>query len=323
MKKVHTSEQKNTSTTKIPEEFTTPDESKVEIIKGSGVYIERSTKAYIEATSYTNGKFDWKKLVRLTLLAIYGSEISKYSALGKRANGRPPINYQLFHTTFEWARRLSSNDGVLLTKSDYIGVINRVASNKRQHVRQSEQSIKKVKLSEERLLKTNTFQQHQFQSGRSGPQSQQENQPYFQDQFDSKPQKRHQSQPSSDSQLRIRPLSQLQYNPTSENENQFKPRSQSQHDSINPQNLHHMKSKSYPQVQTQFHPKPQLQLGVQSKYQEQIDNHSIPSTSPKYLHYSHNSNLHSQNFQNLRSTSATDEYDSYHFMAHPFLCHQK
>ncbi|XP_043478778.1 uncharacterized protein LOC122509082 [Leptopilina heterotoma] len=123
---------------------------------------------------YTDGEYDWKKLVRLTLLEIYGAEITKYSATGKSVNSRPPINYRLFQALFEWAKSLL-NDGVNLTKADYINLINKVASNKRKYEKKQEQSIKKVKLSEERFIKANTFQ-HQHQSDEKSPQQRQQHQ---------------------------------------------------------------------------------------------------------------------------------------------------
>lgn len=45
----------------------------------------------------TNRKDQWKVLVRETLIHVYGSKISLFSAKGSKVNSRPPINGHLFN----------------------------------------------------------------------------------------------------------------------------------------------------------------------------------------------------------------------------------
>lgn len=71
----------------------------MEILPNSGFYLPRQKIAYIEYNATNeNNKCDWKKLVRQTLIEVYGESITNYSATGKRT--RPAINAVLFKALF-------------------------------------------------------------------------------------------------------------------------------------------------------------------------------------------------------------------------------
>lgn len=72
----------------------------MEISPNSGFYLSREKIAYIELrAAMNNNKCDWKKLVRETLLEVYGESITNYSATGKRGS-RPAISAILFKALF-------------------------------------------------------------------------------------------------------------------------------------------------------------------------------------------------------------------------------
>lgn len=72
----------------------------MEISPNGGFYLSREKIAYIELKSTTeNQEYDWKKLVRETLLEVYGESITNYSATGKRG-ARPAISAILFKALF-------------------------------------------------------------------------------------------------------------------------------------------------------------------------------------------------------------------------------
>ncbi|EZA61818.1 hypothetical protein X777_09610, partial [Ooceraea biroi] len=87
----------------------------------SGFYLSREKITYIELKSITeNQECDWKKLVRETLVEVYGESITNYSAIGKRG-ARPAISAILFKALFNWATEKARKP---ITRKAYIQCIN-------------------------------------------------------------------------------------------------------------------------------------------------------------------------------------------------------
>ncbi|KAH0535048.1 hypothetical protein KQX54_012502 [Cotesia glomerata] len=72
--------------------YTEPAPLKIKISPHYEIYLPRSTYLYIERKSeIARGKYDWRILVKETLLEVYGDNIKNYSAEGVRG-GSPGIN---------------------------------------------------------------------------------------------------------------------------------------------------------------------------------------------------------------------------------------
>lgn len=64
------------------------------------IYLSKGTYAYIERKSeIIKGNYDWKTLVKETLLEIYGDELRNYSAKGTRGDF-PGINIELYRALY-------------------------------------------------------------------------------------------------------------------------------------------------------------------------------------------------------------------------------
>lgn len=59
-------------------------------------YIENKATCKAGRKKEHGESYDWQIIVRETLLQVYGSNISQYSALGSRRGEHPAINHALY-----------------------------------------------------------------------------------------------------------------------------------------------------------------------------------------------------------------------------------
>ncbi|XP_074110416.1 uncharacterized protein LOC141534758 [Cotesia typhae] len=116
-------------THEILSKYTEPAKSKMKISPNYEIYLSKGTYAYIERKSeIIKGNYDWKTLVKETLLEVYGDELRNYSAKGTRGDF-PGINIELYRALYDWA--CSINNSVVIPDNDFAEHINILTANKR------------------------------------------------------------------------------------------------------------------------------------------------------------------------------------------------
>ncbi|CAD6213038.1 GSCOCG00011082001-RA-CDS [Cotesia congregata] len=109
--------------------YTEPAPIKIKISPHYEIYLPRSTHLYIERKSeIARGKYDWRILVKETLLEVYGDTIKNYSAKGVRG-GSPGINPELYRALYDWATTVTDEECIL--DSQFAECVNQVTRNKR------------------------------------------------------------------------------------------------------------------------------------------------------------------------------------------------
>ncbi|CAG5090443.1 Protein of unknown function [Cotesia congregata] len=108
--------------------FTQPSKNNVKISPNYEVYLPQGIYLFISRHSETaRGEYNWRTLVKTTLLEIYGNDLKKYSAKGTRG-GCPPINVELYRALYDWA---SSQVEKIILEDEFVDYINDLTANKR------------------------------------------------------------------------------------------------------------------------------------------------------------------------------------------------
>ncbi|CAG5102574.1 Protein of unknown function [Cotesia congregata] len=91
----------NTKMSKMIKSFKVNGENKKEISPNSHIYFPIKLIESIEQSAVTEtGMIDWKKILKLALMEIYGNSIANYSAIGRNKNSRPPIDHDIYEGIF-------------------------------------------------------------------------------------------------------------------------------------------------------------------------------------------------------------------------------
>ncbi|CAG5075410.1 Protein of unknown function [Cotesia congregata] len=91
----------NMKMSKMIKSFKVNGENKKEISPNSHIYFPIKLIESIEQSAVTEtGMIDWKKILKLALMEIYGNSIANYSAIGRNKNSRPPIDHDIYEGIF-------------------------------------------------------------------------------------------------------------------------------------------------------------------------------------------------------------------------------
>ncbi|KAH0561072.1 hypothetical protein KQX54_012321 [Cotesia glomerata] len=103
--------------------------SKKEISPNCHIYFPIKLIESIEQSAVTEtGVIDWKKILKLALMEIYGNSIANYSAIGRNKNSRPPIDHDIYEGIFQWILLKSKEK---ISKHDDTNEITSLIANKR------------------------------------------------------------------------------------------------------------------------------------------------------------------------------------------------
>ncbi|XP_050531012.1 uncharacterized protein LOC126899828 [Daktulosphaira vitifoliae] len=115
----------------VADGHTKPRHVRVEIIKGSNVYMDKTTKHLIEALSKIckeKPDDEWRHIVRLALFEIYGNSIKNYSRTGVKSS-KPGINPTALKGIYAWAYSRMTADRTIQWKK-YVNYVNSTSDNK-------------------------------------------------------------------------------------------------------------------------------------------------------------------------------------------------
>ncbi|KAH0535028.1 hypothetical protein KQX54_012077 [Cotesia glomerata] len=119
----------NTKMSKMIKSFKVNGENKKEISPNCHIYFPIKLIESIEQSAVTEtGVIDWKKILKLALMEIYGNSIANYSAIGRNKNSRPPIDHDIYEGIFQWVLLKSKEK---ISKHDYTNKITSLIANKR------------------------------------------------------------------------------------------------------------------------------------------------------------------------------------------------
>ncbi|KAH0557573.1 hypothetical protein KQX54_008453 [Cotesia glomerata] len=128
-----------------------PVTGKLESQKHIIFFFTKSTIAFIEKrteSSKSSNLSDWKNLVKEALIEVYGNNLQNYRAKGTRVS-RLPIHPQLYQAILAWANSRSEQQ---INEADYVGHINKIASNKRKTNKSKSTSKTCSKLNDQQYL---------------------------------------------------------------------------------------------------------------------------------------------------------------------------
>ncbi|XP_043477538.1 uncharacterized protein LOC122508324 isoform X2 [Leptopilina heterotoma] len=125
----------------IPVDYFEPGPQKMEISSGCGFYLKTSVINYINLTANDRGSYDWEKIVKNTLVEVFGGNLKHFSASGKRCS-RPAIDYRLIKGLHGWVNEVSKDAVTLAVLNIYI---NKIISNKRKYIVEKKSDSTSVK----------------------------------------------------------------------------------------------------------------------------------------------------------------------------------
>ncbi|KAK0176930.1 hypothetical protein PV328_001028 [Microctonus aethiopoides] len=118
----------STSAHHILDNFKKFGENKKEIVPGCGIYFPTIVIEEIQQKSEVKvGETNWKELVKLALLHVYGDSLTSYTAKG-RLSSRPGLETNIQKAILEWAR---SRSGLKIKKECYVKYINKLIENRK------------------------------------------------------------------------------------------------------------------------------------------------------------------------------------------------
>ncbi|XP_057326870.1 uncharacterized protein LOC130668548 [Microplitis mediator] len=137
---------------KSGDDFLIPGPTKARISETHNIFFPKSTIAFIEKrteSSKSSNLSDWRNLVKEALIEVYGKNIHNYCAKGTRVS-RLPIHPQLYQAILAWANSRSEQQ---IDEADYVGHINKIASNKRKTNKSKSTSKTCSKLNDQQKVK--------------------------------------------------------------------------------------------------------------------------------------------------------------------------
>ncbi|KAH0535158.1 hypothetical protein KQX54_014335 [Cotesia glomerata] len=136
---------------KSRDDFLIRGPTKARISETHNIFFPKSTIAFIEKrteSSKSSNLSDWKNLVKEALIEVYGNNLQNYCAKGTRVS-RLPIHPQLYQAILAWANSRSEQQ---INEADYVGHINKIASNKRKTNKSKSTSKTCSKLNDQQYL---------------------------------------------------------------------------------------------------------------------------------------------------------------------------